>query len=96
MKQCPSRLKFKKNHKLRKSFLHLLDKKNFFPVFGSFCLKSIESGKLTLKQIESGRRSIRRDVKKAGKLWIRVFTSFSVTSKPLATRMGKGKGSHSF
>lgn len=68
MKQCPSRLKFRKNHKLRKSFFHLLDKKNFFPTFGSFCLKSIESGKLTLKQIESGRRSIRRDVKKAGKL----------------------------
>lgn len=58
-------------------------------------MKCLESGKLTYKQIEAGRKSIRRYVQKVGSLWIRVFTNKSVTRKPIATRMGKGKGSHS-
>jgi large subunit ribosomal protein L16 len=96
MKQNPSRLKFKKNHKVSFSFFSLLDKKTFYPIFGTYALKSMESGKLTFKQIEAGRKSIRRNVKKIGTVFIRVFTSKSVTKKPLATRMGKGKGNHSF
>ena len=96
MKQQPSRLKFRKNHKVSFSFFSLKDHKNFFPIFGKFALKSLEAGKLTFKQIEAGRKSIRRNVSKKAKIWIRVFTSKSVTSKPIAVRMGKGKGSHSF
>jgi large subunit ribosomal protein L16 len=96
MKQNPSRLKFKKNHKMKFLFFNLLDKKTFYPLYGNYAIKSISSGKLNLKQIEAGRKAIRRNVKKSGKLYIRVFTNKSVTSKPVASRMGKGKGSHSF
>jgi large subunit ribosomal protein L16 len=95
MKQHPSRLKFKKNHKVNFKFFSLIEKKNFYPLHGHYALKSLQPGKLTLQQIEAGRKSIRRSVKKAGKLFIRVFTSKSITKKPLATRMGKGKGNHS-
>lgn len=96
MKQNPSRLKYRKNHKPSFSFFRLLDKKNFYPRFGSLALQSVEPGKLNLKQIEAGRKSIRRNVKKAGVVSIRIFTGRSVTAKSLASRMGKGKGSHSF
>lgn len=65
-------------------------------MYGRYALKSVVSGKLTFKQIEAGRKSIRRNVNKQGNVWIRVFTSKSVTSKPIAVRMGKGKGSHSY
>jgi large subunit ribosomal protein L16 len=96
MKQQPSRLKYRKNHKVGFSFFFLKDHKNFFPIFGRFALKSLEPGKLTFKQIEAGRKSIRRNVSKKAKILIRVFTSKSVTSKPIAVRMGKGKGNHSY
>ncbi len=96
MKQNPSRLKYRKNHKVSFSLFSLLDKKNFYTKYGSFGLQSLEAGKLNLKQIEAGRKSIRRNVKKTGTVFIRVFTGKSVTAKPLATRMGKGKGNHSF
>lgn len=96
MKQNPSRLKYRKNHKVKFLFFKLLDKKTFYPLHGNFAIKSLNSGKLMLKHIESGRKSIRRNVKKTGSLYIRVFTNRSVTSKPVASRMGKGKGNHSF
>ena len=96
MKQNPSRLKFKKNHKMKILFFNLLDKKTFYPFYGNFAIKSLSSGKLKLKQIEAGRKAIRRNVKKSGNLYIRTFTNKSVTSKSVASRMGKGKGSHSF
>lgn len=96
MKQQPSKLKFKKNHKTAFSFLVLKDQKNFLPIFGRFALKSLEAGKLTFQQMEAARKSIRRNVKKKGSLFIRVFTYKSVTRKPSAVRMGKGKGGHAF
>jgi len=94
MKQYPSRLKFKKYHKSNSSFLKLREQKLFFPVNGLYGLKALDSCKLTFKQIEAGRRTIRRTTKKAGKLFINVFTNRSITKKPLASRMGKGKGAH--
>jgi large subunit ribosomal protein L16 len=96
MKQCPSRLKYRKNHRVSFSFFKIREKKSFFSLNGTFVLKSIEPGKLTFKQIEAGRKCIRRNVKKAGSIWIRVFASKSVTKKPVAVRMGKGKGNHDF
>lgn len=96
MKQNPSRLKYRKNHKPSFSFFNLSDKKTFYPRFGNLALQSLEAGKLNLKQIEAGRKSIRRNVRKAGKVSIRIFTGRSVTAKALASRMGKGKGNHSF
>lgn len=96
MKQNPSRLKYRKNHKVSLSYRNILDKKTFFPVHGSYALKSLGSARMTLKQIEAGRKSIRRNIKKSGEVFIRVFTGKSVTSKGLNSRMGKGKGSHSY
>lgn len=68
MKQFPSNLKFKKYHKINKSFLVLKNQKSFLPSFGFFGLKSLDSGKLTFNQIESARRAIRRTTKKDGSI----------------------------
>ena len=95
MKQYPSRLKFKKYHKINSSLFVQKEKKLFFPTKGLFGLKSLECGKITFKKLEAGRRSIRRTTKKVGVLNINNFTSHSITKKPLASRMGKGKGNHS-
>jgi len=94
MKQSPSNLKFKKFHKPNSSFLFLNDNKTFYPLHGQFAIKSLEAGKLTFKQIEAVRRSLSRRLDKNSKLWIRVFTYASLSKKPIASRMGKGKGNH--
>lgn len=96
MKQAPSNLKFKKYHKASSKFLKLMEQKSFIPSQGLYALKSIDSGKLTFKHIEAGRRAIKRTIKKKGDMWIKVFTYSSVSKKPSAVRMGKGKGSHSY
>jgi len=60
--------------------------------FGDFGLQATGHCKLTARQIEAGRMAIQRHVKRAGKLWIRVFPDKPVTKKPLEVRMGSGKG----
>ena len=60
--------------------------------FGEFGLKAMESHWLTSRQIEAARRAITHHVKRGGQIWIRVFPDKAVTSKPLETRMGSGKG----
>ena len=60
--------------------------------FGEFGLQATEHCHLTSRQIEAGRMAIQRHVKRAGKLWIRVFPDKPVTKKPLEVRMGSGKG----
>ncbi len=60
--------------------------------FGDFGLQVTEPGKVTARQIEAARMAITRHVKRAGKLWIRVFPDKPITKKPLETRMGHGKG----
>ena len=60
--------------------------------FGDFGLQAVGRCKLTSRQIEAGRMAIQRHVKRAGKLWIRVFPDKPVTKKPLEVRMGSGKG----
>ncbi len=60
--------------------------------FGDFGMQVIESGYLSARQIEAARMAITRHVKRAGKLWIRVFPDKPITKKPLETRMGHGKG----
>jgi len=96
MKQQPSKLKYKKNHKIKKSFFYLKEQKRFIPYFGNYALKAVEAGKLTFKQIEACRKSIKRKIKRYGGLIIRVFTSYSITKKAVGIRMGKGKGNHSY
>lgn len=93
MKQLPSNYIYKKCHKANYSYIKLLDRKNFFSLYGQYGLQSLNFGKLTFKQIEACRRTIKRGLKKLGFLFLRVFTGVPVTKKPIATRMGKGKGS---
>ncbi len=61
--------------------------------FGDFALQATECSRLSARQIEAGRMAIQRHVKRAGKLWIRVFPDRPVSKKPLEVRMGSGKGS---
>src|SRR4051795_10315189 len=60
--------------------------------FGDFGLQALEPARLTARQIEAARMAIQRHVKRAGKLWIRIFPDRPVTKKPLEVRMGGGKG----
>lgn len=60
--------------------------------FGDYAMQCSEPGRLTSRQIEAARMAIQRHVKRAGKLWIRVFPHRPVTKKPLEVRMGGGKG----
>ena len=64
--------------------------------FGMYGLKSLSSGRLKANQLEATRRSISKNHKRDGKLWIRVFPQIPVSSKPAEVRMGSGKGSVSY
>src|SRR3954453_4145148 len=64
--------------------------------FGAFGLKAMEPERITARQIEAARRAITRHMKRAGRLWIRVFPDVPVSSKPAEVRMGSGKGSPEF
>jgi large subunit ribosomal protein L16 len=61
--------------------------------FGDFALQAVDHCHVTSRQIEAGRMAIQRHVKRAGKLWIRIFPDKPITKKPLEVRMGSGKGS---
>jgi large subunit ribosomal protein L16 len=60
--------------------------------FGDYGMQCLEPGRLTSRQIEAARMAISRHVKRAGKLWIRIFPDRPVSKKPLEVRMGGGKG----
>jgi large subunit ribosomal protein L16 len=61
--------------------------------FGAYGLKAVTTGRVTARQIEAARRAITRHMRRAGKVWIRVFPDVPVSGKPAEVRMGKGKGS---
>ncbi len=61
--------------------------------FGSFGLKALEPERITARQIEAARRAMTRRMKRAGRVWIRIFPDVPVSKKPTEVRMGKGKGS---
>lgn len=86
----PSRTKFRKAHKGR---IHGLAKGSYTLAFGAYGMKALEPERVTARQIEAARRAITRHLKRAGRLWIRVFPDVPVTKKPAEVRMGKGKGS---
>lgn len=86
----PKRTKFRKAHKGR---IHGLAKGGFTLNFGSYGLKAVEPERITARQIEATRRAITRHMKRAGRVWIRVFPDLPVSKKPTEVRMGKGKGS---
>ena len=60
--------------------------------FGEYGLKALEPERITAREIEAARRAITRQMKRAGRVWIRVFPDVPVTGKPTEVRMGKGKG----
>jgi large subunit ribosomal protein L16 len=61
--------------------------------FGAFGLRALEPERVTARQIEAARRAITREMKRSGRVWIRVFPDVPVSKKPTEVRMGKGKGS---
>jgi large subunit ribosomal protein L16 len=86
----PKRTKFRKAHKGR---IKGQAKGGFSLNFGSYGLKAMEPERVTARQIEATRRAITRHMKRAGRVWIRVFPDLPVSKKPIEVRMGKGKGS---
>ena len=85
----PKRTKHRKQHKGR---LHGVASSGTAVNFGAYGLKAQEPGRITARQIEAARRAITRHMKRAGKVWIRVFPDVPVSTKPAEVRMGKGKG----
>ena len=64
--------------------------------FGTYGLKALQPERITARQIEAARRAMTRQMKRQGRVWIRIFPDLPVTSKPVEVRMGKGKGSVDF
>ncbi|HQW57987.1 MAG TPA: 50S ribosomal protein L16 [Gammaproteobacteria bacterium] len=60
--------------------------------FGEFGLKAMDHARITARQIEAARRAISRNIKRGGKIWIRIFPDKPITQKPLEVRQGSGKG----
>ena len=85
----PKKTKFRKQFKGR---IHGNSKGNYALNYGSFGLKALQPERITSRQIESARKAITRHLKRAGKMWIRIFPDVPVSKKPAEVRMGKGKG----
>ena len=86
----PKRTKYRKAFKGR---IHGAAKGGTLLNLGSFGLKAMEPERLTARQIEAARRAITRHMKRAGRVWIRIFPDVPVSKKPAEVRMGSGKGS---
>jgi large subunit ribosomal protein L16 len=86
----PKRTKYRKAHKGR---IHGVAKGGTSLNFGAFGLKAMEPERVTARQIESARRAITRAMRRAGRVWIRIFPDVPVSQKPAEVRMGSGKGS---
>ena len=86
----PKRTKFRKAHKGR---IHGQAKGGTSLNFGSHGLKAVEPERISARQIEAARRAITRHMKRAGRVWIRIFPDVPVSKKPAEVRMGSGKGS---
>ena len=85
-----------KRTKYRKAFKGRIKgnaKGGYSVAFGTFALKALEPERVTARQIEATRRAVTREMKRQGKVWIRIFPDTPVSAKPIEVRMGKGKGS---
>jgi large subunit ribosomal protein L16 len=85
----PKRTKFRKAHKGR---IHGNAKGGSALNFGAYGLKAMTPGRITARQIEAARRTMTRHMKRAGRVWIRIFPDIPVSTKPAEVRQGKGKG----
>ena len=86
----PKKLKFRKAFKGR---IKGLSSAGTEVSFGSYGLKALEPARITDRQIEAARKTISRSMKRAGRIWIRIFPDVPVSKKPAEVRMGSGKGS---
>jgi large subunit ribosomal protein L16 len=89
----PMRTKFRKAHKGR---IRGTSKAGTELNFGQFGLKALEPDRVTARQIEAARRALTRHMKRAGRVWIRIYPDIPVSKKPIEVRMGKGKGTPEF
>jgi large subunit ribosomal protein L16 len=89
----PKRVKYRKHHRGRRNGKAY---RGSSVAFGEFGLQALEPAWVTNRQIEAARVAITRQIKRGGKVWIRVFPDKPVTKKPAETRMGKGKGAPEF
>ena len=89
----PKKTKFRKQFKGR---IHGMAKGGTDLNFGQFGLKALEPERVNARQIEAARRAITRHMKRAGRVWIRVFPDVPVSKKPAEVRMGSGKGAPEF
>ena len=85
----PKKTKYRKQFKGR---IHGATKGGASLNFGSYGLKAMEPERITARQIEACRRAVTREMKRQGRVWIRIFPDLPVTDKPAEVRMGKGKG----
>ena len=89
----PKKTKYRKAHKGRiKGVATSATTLNY----GTFGLKAIEADRITARQIEAARGAMTRFMKRAGRVWVRIFPDVPVSKKPTEVRMGKGKGSPEF
>ncbi len=89
----PKKTKYRKQQKGR---IHGEAKGGSTLNFGSFGLKALQPERITARQIEAARRAMTRQMKRQGRVWIRIFPDVPVSKKPTEVRMGKGKGSTEF
>ena len=85
----PKRTKFRKQFKGR---IHGVATSGVTLAFGQYGLKALEPERVNARQIEAARRALTRFMKRAGRVWIRVYPDVPVSKKPIEVRMGKGKG----
>ena len=85
----PARTKFRKAHKGR---INGTAKRGATMNFGSHGLLALEPERITSRQIEAARVALTRYMKRAGRVWLRIFPNIPVSKKPIEVRMGKGKG----
>ncbi len=86
---APKRVKFRKTFKGRTRGIAT---RGNAVAFGEYGLMSLEPGWISNRQIEAARVAMTREMKRGGKVWIRIFPDKPITKKPAETRMGKGKG----
>jgi large subunit ribosomal protein L16 len=89
----PKRTKYRKAHKGR---IHGNAKGGTDLNFGAYGLKAMDPARITSRQIEAARRAMTRHMKRAGRVWIRIFPDVPVSQKPAEVRQGKGKGNPEF
>ena len=89
----PTRIKYRKAHKGR---IHGHATRAAILNYGQYGLKAMQPDRIIGKQIEAARVALTRNMKRTGKVWLRIFPNIPVSKKPTEVRMGKGKGSPEF